>query len=151
MIPDFESGFESGFNVYPKKNTGIPFRLAALRIKLATLRHWHWHCHWHRHREKRIFPHLLLAQVRGLLCNVSDPVSGWSWTQGLYLRAQNWGWYFLSYKCWQGWGSGALVAQNGALEGHGRSEWRRGGSKWSCGGSVDQWSQIRITLIRSRI
>jgi hypothetical protein len=26
-------------------------------------------------------------------------------------------------------------------------KWRRGGSKWSPGGSVDQWSQIRIPLI----
>ncbi len=32
----------------------------------------------------------------------------------------------------------ALVAQNGAMVGRGRSQWRRGGS-------VDYWSQIRIT------
>jgi hypothetical protein len=29
--------------------------------------------------------------------------------------------------------------------GWGLSQWRRGGSKWSPGGSVDQWTQIRIT------
>ncbi len=32
-----------------------------------------------------------------------------------------------------------------------RSQWRSGGYKWSPGRSVDQWSQILITLIRSRI
>ena len=32
-----------------------------------------------------------------------------------------------------------------------RSQRRRGGSKWSRGGSVDQWSQICITLTRNRI
>jgi hypothetical protein len=30
--------------------------------------------------------------------------------------------------------SGALEVQNEAVEGLGRSHWRRGGSKWSCGG-----------------
>ncbi len=48
--------------------------------------------------------------------------------------------------------SGALEAQNGAkkwraVDAH--SQGRRGGLKWSCGGSVDQWSQIRIILIVS--
>jgi hypothetical protein len=43
----------------------------------------------------------------------------------------------------------ALVAQNGAVGGgSGRSQWRL---KVDPGGSVDQWLQIRITLIRSRI
>jgi hypothetical protein len=31
----------------------------------------------------------------------------------------------------------------------GRSKWRHKGSKWRPGGSVDQWSQIRIILMRS--
>jgi hypothetical protein len=38
------------------------------------------------------------------------------------------------------------------IAGRGRSQWRLGGSKWSPGGSVEQWSQIRITFrIRIRI
>jgi hypothetical protein len=37
------------------------------------------------------------------------------------------------------------------VKGRGRSKWRYGGAKWSFQGPVDQWSQIRITLIRSRI
>ncbi len=37
------------------------------------------------------------------------------------------------------------------LQSRGRSQWRRGGSIWSPGVSVDQWSQIRIILMRSRI
>ncbi len=40
--------------------------------------------------------------------------------------------------------------QNGAVEGHRRTKWKRGGSKWRTGGPVCQWSQIRITLMRSR-
>jgi hypothetical protein len=47
--------------------------------------------------------------------------------------------------------SGVLEAQNGALEGRERLQWRRGGQKWSPGGSIGPWSQIRITLMRSRI
>jgi hypothetical protein len=31
------------------------------------------------------------------------------------------------------------------MEDRGHSQWRRGGSKWSPIGSVDQWCQIRIT------
>ncbi len=47
----------------------------------------------------------------------------------------------------------ALDAQIGAMEGRGCSEWRRGRveAQNGAGGSVDQWSQIRITLMRSRI
>ncbi len=38
------------------------------------------------------------------------------------------------------------------MEGRGRSKWKRRGSKWRPGGgSVGQWSQICITLMRSRI
>jgi hypothetical protein len=37
------------------------------------------------------------------------------------------------------------------MEGRGRSQSRRGGSKWSNGGSVDQWSLIRFNVMRSRI
>ncbi len=40
------------------------------------------------------------------------------------------------------------------MDGLGLPQWRRGGIKWSTGGSVDQWSQISITLmnrIRIRI
>jgi hypothetical protein len=33
--------------------------------------------------------------------------------------------------------SGVLEAQNGALEGRERSQWRRGGQIWSPGGSID--------------
>ncbi len=40
---------------------------------------------------------------------------------------------------------------NWAMEGSGRSQWRRGSSKWSRGGPIRQWSQLSITLIRSRI
>jgi hypothetical protein len=40
--------------------------------------------------------------------------------------------------------TGAVEAQNGAVQVRGRS-------KWSPGGSVGQWSQIRITFVRSRI
>jgi hypothetical protein len=47
--------------------------------------------------------------------------------------------------------SGACEAQNGTLEGRGRSKWRRGGSIWKPGGSVGQGSQICIPLLRSRI
>ncbi len=47
--------------------------------------------------------------------------------------------------------SKALEAQNRAVEGRGRSQWRPGGSKWSPGGFIDQWSQIPITLKKSRI
>jgi hypothetical protein len=49
--------------------------------------------------------------------------------------------------------SGAfLEAENRAEEGPGRTQWRRGGFKmepWS--GSIDQWLQISMTLMRSRI
>jgi hypothetical protein len=31
---------------------------------------------------------------------------------------------------------------------YGSSQWRRGGSKLSTGGSVDEWMQIRITMMR---
>jgi hypothetical protein len=31
-----------------------------------------------------------------------------------------------------------------------RSQWRRGGSKWSRRGSVDQWPQICTTVMRTR-
>jgi hypothetical protein len=41
-----------------------------------------------------------------------------------------------------------LEAQKGSMEGSGRSQWRRGGSKWNPIGSVDNRSQIRITLMR---
>jgi hypothetical protein len=34
---------------------------------------------------------------------------------------------------------------------HERSQWRRGGSNWSPKGSVEQWSPIRIILMKSRI
>jgi hypothetical protein len=47
--------------------------------------------------------------------------------------------------------SGAMEAQNGAMECYRCSQWRRGGLKWSREGSVDQRSQIPIALIRSRI
>jgi hypothetical protein len=74
--------------------------------------------------------------------------------------------------------SEALEAQNRDVKGHGGTKWRleaqnggleaqnggrrlkmeawrlkmeAGGSKWSPGGSEDQWSQISITLRRSRI
>jgi hypothetical protein len=33
----------------------------------------------------------------------------------------------------------------------GGSKWRRGDSKWSRGWSVDQWSELHITFIRSWI
>ncbi len=46
--------------------------------------------------------------------------------------------------------SGAVDAQNGAMENHRRSQWRRGGSKWSREGSVDQWSQIHMDEVQSR-
>ncbi len=49
------------------------------------------------------------------------------------------------------WKFRTLKAQNGAMEDRGRSQERRGSSKWSRGGSVDYWSHIRITLLRSRI
>jgi hypothetical protein len=42
----------------------------------------------------------------------------------------------------------ALKAQNGATDAH---KGRRGGSKCSPGGYVDQWTHIRITLMTSRI
>ncbi len=45
----------------------------------------------------------------------------------------------------------AFEAQNRAIEGRGRSQWRPGGSKLSPGGSIDLWSQILITLRRSWI
>ncbi len=38
-----------------------------------------------------------------------------------------------------------LKAQNRAVEGCGRSQWRPGGWKWSPGGCIDQWLQISIT------
>ncbi len=37
------------------------------------------------------------------------------------------------------------------MEGRGCPQWKPVGSQWSLGGSVDQGSQIRITLMRSRI
>ncbi len=40
--------------------------------------------------------------------------------------------------------------RNTALEAK-RSQWRPGGSQWSPGWSLNQWSQIRITSMRSRI
>jgi hypothetical protein len=40
--------------------------------------------------------------------------------------------------------SGSVEAQNGALDYRRRSHKRRGGSKWSPEGFVDQWSQMRI-------
>jgi hypothetical protein len=33
---------------------------------------------------------------------------------------------------------GTVEVQNGAMDDHGRSQWRRACSKWSNGGSVDQ-------------
>jgi hypothetical protein len=42
----------------------------------------------------------------------------------------------------------AMKAQNGATDAH---KGRRGGSKCSPGGYVDQWTHIRITLMMSRI
>ncbi len=45
----------------------------------------------------------------------------------------------------------SFKAQNRAVKGRGSSKWRRGGSQWKPGGWVGQWSQIRITLMRSRI
>jgi hypothetical protein len=45
----------------------------------------------------------------------------------------------------------SLEAQNEAVEGHRYLQWRRRGSKWRPEGSVDQWSQIGITLMRSII
>jgi hypothetical protein len=39
--------------------------------------------------------------------------------------------------------SEALEAEDSAGEGRGRSQWRPGGTKWSSGGSIDQWSQIQ--------
>ena len=43
-------------------------------------------------------------------------------------------------------------AQKRALEGRGRSQWRPGGSKWSPAGfSIEQWAQIPIVWMRSRI
>jgi hypothetical protein len=47
--------------------------------------------------------------------------------------------------------NGGVEAQNGATDGCGSSQRRHGGSKRSLGGSLDQWSLISITLIRSRI
>jgi hypothetical protein len=47
--------------------------------------------------------------------------------------------------------SGALVLKNGVVEGCEHLQWRRGGSKWKPRGCVDQWSQIRIILMRNRI
>jgi hypothetical protein len=47
--------------------------------------------------------------------------------------------------------SEALEAQNRAVKGRGRFQLRPGDSQWSTGGSIDQWSQISITLMRSRI
>jgi hypothetical protein len=44
-----------------------------------------------------------------------------------------------------------LEAQNGALEAHGCSKWRRGGLKWSPEGYVDPNVADRITLMKSRI
>ncbi len=40
----------------------------------------------------------------------------------------------------------AVEAQNGFMEGA-DTGWRREGSKWSRGGSIDQWQQIPITLV----
>ncbi len=45
---------------------------------------------------------------------------------------------------------GVLEAQIGTVKVRGRSKWRSGGSMLSPEGSVDQWSQIRITLMSSR-
>ncbi len=45
----------------------------------------------------------------------------------------------------------SLKAQNRAVEGHGRSQLKHGGSEWSSGESVDQWTRTRITLKRIRI
>ncbi len=42
-------------------------------------------------------------------------------------------------------------AQKAAIKGRGHSHWRRRGSQWSRGGSLDQWSQTHIFLLRSRI
>ncbi len=42
-------------------------------------------------------------------------------------------------------------AQNGAMKGRRRSQLRRRGSKWSRGGSSDQWSHFPITFLRNRI
>jgi hypothetical protein len=39
--------------------------------------------------------------------------------------------------------------KNRAVEGHGRPQCRHIGSKWGSGVSVDKWSQIPITLMRS--
>jgi hypothetical protein len=56
------------------------------------------------------------------------------------------------FRSFRGSKNGAVDANNGAVEGRRRSQWRRGGIKWNPGRSVDQWwSQIRITLMRSRI
>jgi hypothetical protein len=45
-----------------------------------------------------------------------------------------------------------MKAQNGAMQGNGRSRLRLSGSKWSRGGIVaDQWSVILITLNNSKI
>jgi hypothetical protein len=43
--------------------------------------------------------------------------------------------------------SGAVEAQNGAIKGCGRSQLRPVSAKWSRGGFLDQWSQIRVTLM----
>ncbi len=40
---------------------------------------------------------------------------------------------------------------NWAVEDRGRSKWRRRDSEWNPGWSVDQWLQIRFTLLRSKI
>ncbi len=45
----------------------------------------------------------------------------------------------------------AFEAQNEAVESRGRLKWRRGGSKLRPEVYEGQWSQIRITMMRSRI
>jgi hypothetical protein len=46
---------------------------------------------------------------------------------------------------------GALEGQIGSVNGPGHSQWWRKDLKWSLEGSVDRWSQIRNSLVRSRI
>jgi hypothetical protein len=61
------------------------------------------------------------------------------------IEVTSWIWIRIKVKIYK------LFRGSRAVEGRGRSQWRPGGSKWSPGGSVDQWSQIAITLMRSRI
>jgi hypothetical protein len=74
-----------------------------------------------------------------------DPIVSVSTTLRIIVK----NWIRIRKKCQN---SLALEAQNRAVEGHGHSQmeaWRL--KEWSLGGSIDHWSQIFVTLMRSSI